>query len=465
MTLDQVKAEKARRSLSEYIKQAWPTLEPETTYKHNWHVDAIAEHLQAVSRGQISKLLINVPPGHMKSLSVCVFWPSWHWIHQPHYRWLFASYSSHLSIRDATKMRMLINSSWYQEHFGHRFQLTKETEQYVANDKLGFRIATSVGGVGTGERVHVVVNDDLMRANDAESPAMREQALKHMRAMSTRAVDPSTFSQVLIMQRVHEDDPAGWVMEQGGWEQLILPAEYEPERRCVTSIGFEDPRKQEGELLWPDMFGQKEIEDLKNALGPLDAAAQLQQRAAPAEGLLIKPDLIRILDVLPPLVREARGWDLAATTEAENKKADWTAGARLGRDADGRFYIGDMRRLRGTPHQVELALTGTAALDGTDVAISGPQDPGQAGKAQGISLTKLLAGYDVEFTPETGSKSTRAKAFAAQVEAGNVFMLRADWNKALIDELRVFPNGRHDDQVDAISRAFHRLIFGSTWAF
>lgn len=464
-TLEQVRAEKARRKLSEFIRQAWSVLEPETPYKHNWHVDAIAEHLEAVSRGDIRKLLINVPPGHMKSLSVCVFWPAWMWIDNPHYRWLFASYSSHLSERDSNKMRLLIQSDWYQRNFGHRYSLEKQTERYLSTDKLGFRVATSVGGVGTGERVHIVVNDDLIRANDAQSEAMRVQALAHMRAMSTRGVDPETFAQVLIMQRVHEDDPAGWAIEQGGWDQLVLPAEYDPARRCATSIGFVDPRTEADALLWPGMFGPQEIKELKTSLGSYEAAAQLQQLPAPLEGGLIKPDAIHFVDALPVGMRLARGWDLAATTEIENKRADWTAGALLGRDEMGRIFICDMRRFRGTPLEVEQALATCAALDGTDTAVSGPQDPGQAGKAQAASFIKQLAGYDVEFTPETGSKATRAKAFAAQVEAGNVFMLRADWNAVLIDEMRMFPNGRHDDQVDAISRAFHCLIFGSQWAF
>ncbi len=455
--LEAIRAEKARRRLSEFIRQAWRILEPETPYRHGWHVDAIAEHLEAVSRGEIRKLLINVPPGHMKSLSVCVFWPAWHWIRQPHYRWLFASYSAHLSVRDGNRMRMLVESEWFQRHFGERFALTKATEPYIANDRQGFRVNTSVGGVGTGERVHCVVNDDLVRANDADSDAARATALKHMRAMSTRGVDPETFAQVLIMQRVHEDDPAGWAIEQGGWEQLILPAEYEPGRRCVTSIGFEDPRTEPGELLWPEMFGPEEIEAIKTALGSYEAAAQLQQSPAPAGGGLFKTEKIGTIDVLPPGVRFVRGWDLAATEVKAGKKPDWTVGLKIGEMPDGRFVIADVKRFRGSPLDVEKALKATAEEDGRSVPISGPQDPGQAGKAQAEHLVRLLAGWDAEFTPESGAKPVRAKALAAQVEAGNVVLLRAPWNKELKDELSVFPNGSFDDQADAASRAFNKL--------
>ena len=456
--LEAIRAEKARRSLAEFIRQGWAILEPETVFRHGWHVDAIAEHLQAVSDGQIHKLLINVPPGHMKSLAVCVFWPAWHWIHKPHWRWLFGSYSAHLSVRDGNKMRMLINSAWYQRHFGDRFELEKQTEPYISNSKTGFRVNTSVGGVGTGERVHIVVNDDLIRANDADSPAMRKQALDHMRAMSTRGVDSDVFAQVLIMQRVHEDDPAGWALEQGGWDALILPAEFDPGRKCITSIGFEDPRSEPDELLWPEMFGRKAIDDLKMALGSYDAAAQLQQIPAPPGGALFKPNMIGVIDALPVGCTWVRGWDLAATIPEPGKKPDWTVGLLLGRSPDGRFIVADIRREQLSPLGVEQLITTTAQTDGAGVSISGPQDPGQAGKSQAFAYIQMLAGWDVEFTPESGSKTARAKPVAAQMEAGNVCMLRASWNKAFVEELQSFPFGSNDDQVDALSRAFHRLL-------
>ena len=455
--IERIQASRAKRSLRDFIRQAWHVLEPDTTYKHNWHIDAIADHLEAVSRGDIKKLIINVPPGHMKSLSVCVFWPAWDWISFPHLRWLFASYASQLSSRDSIKTRTLINSDWYRARWGERFGLTKWTEDLIHNDRQGFRMASSTGGVGTGERVHRVVNDDLLRANDARSDAMRKQAIEHMQAMSTRAVDPKAFSQVLIMQRLHEQDPAGWAMEQGDWEHLMLPAEFEPDRRCKTSIGFKDPRKKAGELLWPGQFGRQEIDDIRTALGDQKAAAQLQQRPSPGEGDVFKPGKIEIVDVLPIIpARWARGWDLGSTTDG-----DYTVGLLLGKLEDGRYIIADVVRFRKGPDERDGIMRLTGKMDGPGVRQDFPQDPGQAGKSQVIHLTRVFDGSPSQSSPESGDKITRAELIASHVNAGNVLMLRGPWNKALTDELGVFPNGTYDDQVDALSRAYAALLKAS----
>jgi predicted phage terminase large subunit-like protein len=457
-SLDEIDAALSRKSLRYFIKNAWNTLEPATPYRHNWHIDAIADHLEAVSSGQIRRLIINIPPGHMKSLSVCVFWPAWQWLQAPHYRFLFASYASELSNRDSRKTRDLINSEWYQRHFSDRYRLTKAVEHRIDNDRQGFRLASSVGGVGTGERVHVSINDDLIRANDAGSPAMRAQCIEHMRAMSTRGVDPATFAQVLIMQRVHENDPTGWAMEQ--WpdcDRLILPAEYDPHRRCTTSIGFSDPRTEQDQLLWPEMYPRTALDDLKTALGSYGAAAQLQQTPTPGDGGEIKPDMIQVVDALPAGLKTVRAWDFASSTVKTGSNPDWTVGAQLGRDDQGRFYITDITRFRENGLFVERALQNTAQRDGKDCHIDFPQDPGSAGKSLALRYSTLLAGYVFSHSTESGDKVTRAKPLISQIEAGNVYMLRASWNNALIDEMRMFPLGKHDDQIDALSRAFNKL--------
>lgn len=156
---------------------------------------------------------------------------------------------------------------------------------------------------------------------------------------------------------------------------------------------------------------------------------------------------------VPPMTRKVRGWDLAATVGG----GDWSASALVGRDESGRFYILDVARFQGSPADVEQGLRDTAKRDGRDVAIILPQDPGQAGKAQAQSLSRLLAGYRVRSKPVTGAKILRASPFSAQVEAGNVFLVKGPWNEAFVQELQNFPTGRHDDQVDAAVDAFTAL--------
>ena len=250
---DEIDREFARRSLREFVRQAWAVVEPATEYVPGWHLDGIVDHLEAVTRGQIRNLLINMPPRHMKSLAVAVFWPCWEWIDHPERRWLFASYAAALSIRDSLKCRRLIESSWYQANWGERFRLTSDqnTKGRFENDKSGYRLATSVAGAATGEGGDRIVVDDPHNVNEAESDTVRHSVLDWWDlVMTTRLNDPKTGARVIVMQRVHDDDLSGHVLAQGGYEHLCLPAEYEEGHSIITSIGWSDPRTVAGELLW-----------------------------------------------------------------------------------------------------------------------------------------------------------------------------------------------------------------------
>src|SRR5437764_12448684 len=267
--LDELDAEMASRSLREFVRQAWPIVEPSTPFVPGWHIDAIIEHLEAVTRGQIRNLLINVPPRHMKSLLVSVFWPAWEWIRWPERRWLFSSYAAQLSIRDSVMCRRLIESPWYQTRWQHVFCLTgdQNTKGRFDNNRSGYRLATSVGGAATGEGGDHIITDDAHNVQEAKSDSIRKSTLDWFDVvMSTRVNDPKTAGKVVVMQRCHQQDLSGHLIEQGGWEHLCLPAEYEGPP-CVTTIGWSDPRKEPGELLWPAQFGAPEIEDLKRSLG------------------------------------------------------------------------------------------------------------------------------------------------------------------------------------------------------
>lgn len=447
ITYDDVQTELAERKLSHFIRQAWNILEPNTPYRHGWHVDAIAEHLEAVSLGQIQSLVINVPPGHMKSLETCVFWPAWDWLQHPHLRWIFASYSSDLSVRDSNKMRKLISSSWFRGRWGNRFRVTKDNETRVENDKTGLRIATSTGGLGTGERVHRAVHDDLLRANDKHSAAMRKQAEEHLRAMSTRGVAPEEYAQVLIMQRLHEKDPTGYVLEQGGWEHLCLPFEYDPKRARVTSIGWKDPRKKEGDILWPQMHTKESLSFLKNSLGSYGTAGELQQLPAPADGGIVLRKWWKFYQELPKRFDHIiDSWDMAFKG---NEDSAYVVGQKWGAIGIDRYLIKQIRaKMTFTSSSTAVVMLHTPETEAVVV-----EDKAN-GPAIIDALKKKVPGL-IPYPPR-GSKEARAHAAAPIVEAGNAYLPDPQvepWVEDFIDEWAAAPNGEYWDQVDAGGQA------------
>jgi len=451
-SLEQIDAELARRSLREFVKQGWHVLEPNNQFVNNWHIEAIAEHLEACSRGEITKLIINIPPGCMKSLLTCVFWLSWEWITKPHIKALFASYAAHLSVRDSIKTRLLIGSDWYQRNFGNKYQLIKTNEQYITNNKTGFRIATSISGLGTGERVHRVVNDDLVNATDAHSDAMLDQAIKHMEAMSTRGVPTEPFIQILIMQRLNERDPTGWAMQQGGWEKLILPAEFDSTRRATTIIGFTDPRQEEKELLWPELYTREKLEDLKKSLGSYGTAAQLQQLPAPADGGIIKLEWFaeKYYKVLPPVEYYIQSWDTAFKTGKENDYSVCTTWAvcKTG------FYLVDRYKAKiEFPELKRILITLANQYKPSAILIED--------KASGQSLIQeLIRGtrLPIKAIKVDTDKISRVHAVTPTIEINMYLPEDAPWLRDYIDNLLVFPNGAHDDDVDSTSQALNYMV-------
>ena len=455
--LDRVDSEESLRS---FIELGWKVLEPEREFIRGWHIDAVCEHLEAVTKGQLTRLLINVPPGCMKSLTTNVFWPAWEWgpKGRPGTRYISSSYSNDLTIRDNRRCRNLIQSPWYQGIWGNKYNLVGDQNAKLRFDTnhAGFKIATSVGGLGTGERADRFIIDDPHNIVDGESDAKREAAiLWFTEVVPTRMSDPEKSSIVIIMQRVHDRDVAGVALAMElGYEHLRLPMEFEPESKCATSIGFSDPRAHDEELLWPLRMSRSVVDRDKKVLGPYAVAAQFQQRPAPRGGGMFKRDWFEVVDSAPPLASVVRGWDLAAS---ETKRSAWTAGCKMGRDKDGVYYILDVARDRKEPGAVERLIKNTASQDGYEVVIDIPQDPGQAGKSQVVYMTKQLAGFAVKFSPETGSKEVRAEALASQARVGNVKLVRGLWVNDFLDELTVFPFSEFKDQTDAASRAFHRL--------
>ncbi len=465
----------AEDHLLPFIRLMWPVLEPGRTFVEGWAVEAICDHLEAVSRGEIKRLLINVPPGAMKSLTTGVFWPAWEWgpRNRPSLRYVSWSYSEQLTVRDNQRGRNLIRSKAYQKHWGNRFQLVSEqsAKSRYATDKTGFRVASSVSGLGTGERGDRLIIDDPHNVKEAESDLVRAATRTWFAETVPTRVNDMNSTIVVIMQRVHEQDVSGMILEElGNYEHLMLPMEFEKKRRCTTSIGFVDPRGEDGELLWPARFPEPYVDELKTALrseagGDYAVAGQLQQRPAPRGGGMLKEENFQYLENLPthPTTGKvlgvcARGWDLAATDEATSA---FTAGVRMWMLLDGRIVIDDVARGKWLPSQVEDVVKQRAVQDEVlcvRAVQDLPQDPGAAGVTQRAALAKLLHGHVFYSSTESGSKTDRARPFASQVELKNVYLVRGDWNKAFIREAGTFPVGRYKDQIDAATRAYGRLL-------
>ncbi|NTF67963.1 phage terminase large subunit [Rhizobium rhizogenes] len=504
-SLDQ-EIEKSGASLPSFIRAGWHVLEPARPYKHGWHIDAISDHLQAVTHGQLTRLIINVPPGTMKSLAVGVFWPMWEWGPQglPHLRTMATSFKESLAKRDNIKARRLAQSAWFRERWGHNFNLMGDQNEKLKfeNDKTGFREAMAFGSI-TGSRGDRVIVDDPLSVDQAKSDTMRENAKEtFLEALPNRLNDPEQSAIIMVMQRLHEDDPSGVALAKNmGYEHLMLPMEFEPDRRCYTvikpsymvseavqarydggkqvwyldgqhvsevrkpyvekaelkTVYAHDIRKADGELLFEARFPKIVVERDKASLGSLGFAGQNQQRPAPREGSMFKRAYFRIVKAIPAGTVFTRGWDLAAS---EGSDAARTAGVKIGRQKDGRFIIAHMVADRVSPAGVRTLIKNIASQDGQTCRIALPQDPGAAGKVQKFDLTTLLAGYIVKAEPVTGDKETRAEPFAAQCEAGNVDILEGAWNEEYLDELCMFPNGKLKDLADASAEAFNDLSFG-----
>lgn len=476
-SLEEIQAEKARRSLRAFVEQAWHVLEPSTPFVPGWHIDAICEHLEAVTNGEIFDLLINIPPRHAKSL-LLVFWQAWRWITKPGLRYLCSSYAQTLSNRDSLRCRRLIESPWYQSRYGHIYQLAGDQNAKIRfdNTALGYRIATSVGGIGTGEGADIISCDDPHNVTEAPSALVRKSTIDWWsQTMSTRGNDPKTVARVIVMQRVHEEDLSQWAIDHG-YEHLCMPAEYEG-TKYRTSIGWEDPRTQDGELLWSEQFGRDEIEKLKESLGSYGAAAQLQQRPAPLEGGIIKRHWWRfwkpkgvdlppvrvklatgelvecpVVERPPAMSQEIQSWDMAFK---DTKASAYVAGGVWGRLGANKYLLDQVRE--------KLSFTETlrAVRDLTKAhprAVTKLVEDKANGPAVISTLKDEIPGL-IAVQPE-GDKEGRLLAVSPMIESGNVFLPHPalfPWVDDFINEFANFPNSIYKDQIDQTSQALRRL--------
>lgn len=412
------------------------------------HHRIICEALTRVFNGDCKRLIINIPPRYSKTELAVVNFMSWALGQCPDAEFIHTSYSGRLAASNAWQTRGLVTDDSYREIFPATVlrsdsQAKDEWRTEAGGCVYAVGAGGSITGYGAGKMRQTfggaIIIDDPHKPDEIRSDIMRKNVIDWFQnTLESRKNAPNTPI-ILIMQRLHEEDLAGWLLEGGNgekWEHIHLPA-----------------IQADGTALWPAKHSLAELRRMEIA-APWTFSGQYQQRPTPPEGGIFKPDKLVPCDDKKAVTSWVRAWDLAATQD----DGDWTVGALLGRTADKRFVIGDIVRLQGSPDKVEAAIVSTAKIDGKNVKISIPQDPGQAGKAQVGYLTRALAGYVVRSSPESGDKVTRAEPLASQVNVGNVSILRAEWNASLVHEMRNFPFGKHDDQIDAASRAFNTLI-------
>ena len=413
------------------------------------HHKLICQALERVFYGQTKRLIINIPPRYSKTELAVVNFIAWAMGRTPDAEFIHASYSATLAANNSVQIRNLVQHEAYRAIFP-AVRLDEEAKAHWKTTAGGVMYAAGAGGTITGfgagkhrdEFGGAIIIDDPHKADEARSETMRQNVIDWFQnTVESRKNSPNTPI-IVIMQRLHESDLSGWLLDGGNGEEW--------EHLCLSAIG------EDGAALWPEKHDVATLLKMEEA-APYVFAGQYRQRPAPPDGGIFKPNNLQFVQALPAgYIRWVRGWDLASTADG----GDYTAGVKLGAMSDGRFVIAHIERGRYGADERDRVLLATATQDGRQTRVSIPQDPGQAGKSQVLYLTRQLAGFPVVSSPESGDKVTRADPFAAQVNIGNVLVLDdGSWDvAALKKEMQMFPNGAHDDQIDACSRAFNELM-------
>lgn len=423
------------------------------------HHRLICDALMRVFRGECKRLIINIPPRYSKTELAVVNFIAWCFGKVPDCEFIHASYAATLAINNSTQIRGLISHEAYRAIFPG-VNLASEAAHHWKTAEGGVMYAAGAGGTitGFGAGKHrpgfggAIIIDDPHKADEARSDVIRQGVIDWFQnTIESRKNSPETPI-ILIMQRLHEDDLAGWLLGGGNgeeWEHLCLSA-------------WQD----DGTPLWPEKHDAETLRRMERA-NPYVFAGQYRQIPAPPEGGIIKPDMLAEVDVCPPGVVEwCRGWDLAASEPSSGSgDPDYTAGVKVGRLLDGRYVLAHAVHEQFATDKRDALIKTTADNDGRGLKQSLPQDPGQAGKSQVLAFARLLAGHNLHFSPESGDKIVRATPLASQINAGNVLAVRGLWLDKFKAEARMFPNGKHDDLIDGASRGFNGLLHPAVGVF
>jgi predicted phage terminase large subunit-like protein len=456
-----IERELCKRSLAEFAKRAWRVLEPTAELKWGWALDAICLHLEAVTKGEINRLLMNVPPGSMKSLLTGVIWPAWEWgpVGLPEMRFVGTAHEEQLAIRDSRRCRDLIKSEWFQKLWPLDLLADLDGKREFGNTRKGIRQARACTSM-TGVRGDRVILDDPISADNANSAAKLEAArIAFTETLPTR-VNSDKSAIVVIMQRLNEKDISGVIKEMGlPYTHLCIPMRFEPEFRCTTSIGWTDPRTVEGELMFPERFGETQVAELEKTLGTYGTAGQLQQRPAPRGGSIINTDWFGYWSHVPQLEFRFITVDTAQKTADHN---DWSVLQCWARSFIGKAVKLD--QVRGKWEAPELLVQARAFWL---KHLNDPRPLANAAtmrsmyvedKVSGTGLIQTLRreGLPVIAVQRNKDKISRGYDAAPFIETGNVLLPQdAPWLSDFLAEVAVFPSGAHDDQLDPMFDAIN----------
>lgn len=465
---------KCLKSLLHFTYTFWDLIEPGQPYEHGWHIQSACQHLEAAADFRLLELIINWPPRHMKSILVNVMFPAWVWAHEEwaSRRFMTASYAASLSIRDGLKMRTIIESDRYQQLFRPTWAMKSDQNQKIKfeNTKSGFRFSTSVGGAVTGEGADYLIVDDPINALEANSSVIRGNANTWWDiSWSTRANNPDAHCKIIIMQRLHEEDLTGHVKKKAirpppkRRAHLIFQAKYEPDSKVKSESPFivEDPRKTDGELLWPERFNSTSIRQLAadlDSTGLGQSHAQLQQDPRPLSGGLFKRAWWKRWTKSPSSI-----YELVTFIDSAQKPGitnDWSVWATWARCADGYYLLDLWRKKVEAPELQALTVQKYILLRAHALVIED--------KSAGSSLIQYLNKLENPIIPvipynPTVDKEVRASAAAPTVFAGKCFLPShqiigqdeagndTDLVEEFISEHERFPKSAHDDMVDTTS--------------
>jgi len=458
-----------KNSYYDFFKFFWSTLNHEKLID-NWHIKYLCEELQSVAERVFKRekkehdLIINIPPSMSKTSIVNIFFPLWCWINDYSLQFISVSYSYQLSINISERCRDVMRSDLFKKYF---FDVkikedsdTKQLFRVVKDNKVGgFRYATSVGGTISGIHAHFILLDDPVNAVDSLSDTMIKNTNDWLdNVIFSRKVDNDVSVVILVMQRLHENDPTGYLLSKNAdkIKHICLPAEIDEknlpkplELQKYYVYGLLDTQRLSNEIL----------EQKRKEMGDYAYAMQYLQTVVPRNGGFFNIDKLITIDTFNELnaVQIIRYWDKAGTHEA----GCYTVGVKMAKTPDNRFYILDVVRGQWEASEREKIIKQVAIGDGIDTIIYIEQEPGSGGKESAEATIRNLAGFRCIADRPTGDKIKRADILAVQLNAGNVYMLRGGWNAEYKRELEYFPYGKYKDQVDATSGAFNMLAKGN----